>query len=261
MSNSPNILTLDIETFPLESYTWGTWDQNVGLEQIKTEWSIASVAAKWIDSKKVIYADTGGRGKGKVRDDTRLLAGIWKLLDEADWVIAQNGVQFDIKKIDARLITLGFGPYSPIRVIDTLSVAKRRFAFTSNKLAWMSKHLTTTKKQEHKEFPGFELWKECLNDNPRAWAVMKKYNIADVLATEELYLRMRPWIVQHPSMSVYTDDEDPSCPKCGEENLQARGYAYTQQGKYQRYQCTDCSGWSRGKTNLLTKDKRKQGVT
>lgn len=254
---SPRILTIDIETAPIESYTWGIWEQNVGLEQIKTEWSILSVAAKWLDSNKIIYADTGGNGKSKVRDDTRLLAGIWKLLNEADLIVAQNGVNFDIKKINARLLAAGFSPYSPIRVIDTLQVAKRYFGFTSNKLAWMSKHLTKTKKQEHKKFPGFELWLECLNDNPAAWREMKKYNIADVLATEELYLKQRPWISQHPNFNAFVDDTDPCCPKCGEDDLRKEGFAYTQQGKYQQYSCGDCGGWSRGKSNLLSLVKRK----
>lgn len=258
--DTPKILLIDIETAPIESWTWGIWEQNVGLPQIKREWSLLSVAAKWLDSTDIIYADTGGRGKSKVRDDRKLLRGIWKLLDAADVVVAQNGKQFDIKKINARLIAENFGPYSPVRVVDTLQAAKTHFGFTSNKLAWMSEHLTETKKEEHKEFPGFELWKECLNDNPKAWAVMKKYNIIDVIALQELYLKMRPWITQHPNMTVYVDDEDPVCPKCGEDHLQARGFAYTQSGKYRRYQCTTNGCWSRGKDNLLPKGKRKRSL-
>jgi hypothetical protein len=243
-----NVLTLDIETAPLESYTWGIWEQNVGLEQIKTDSSILSVAAKWLDNPKVMYADTGGRGKRFVRNDKKILGGIWKLLDSADIVVAQNGKQFDLKRINARLIASGFPPYSPVRVVDTLSVAKQIFGFTSNKLA---------KKDEHKSFPGFQLWLECLNDNPKAWAEMKKYNIADVVATEELYLRLRPWMTNHPNMNVYVDDDEPVCPKCEGEDLIQRGYAYTQAGKYHRYQCNECYGWARGTQNLIPLSKRK----
>ena len=140
-------LVIDIETAPLESYTWGIWDQNVGLDQIKTEWSILSYAAKWVGVKEVFFNHTGGRGAKKVRDDKPLMADLWNILDTADIVVAQNGARFDIKKINARLVIHGFGPYSPIRVIDTLSVAKKHFGFTSNKLAWMSKYLTETKKK------------------------------------------------------------------------------------------------------------------
>lgn len=251
------VLVIDIETAPLESYHWGLFDQNIGLEQIKTEWSILSYAAKWIGNKEVFFNHTGGRGAKKVRDDKPLMADLWNILDTSDIVVAQNGVRFDIKKINARLITHGFGPYSPIRVVDTLSVARKHFGFTSNKLAWMSKHLTDEKKSEHKKFPGFELWLECLKDNPKAWAEMRKYNIQDVIATEQLYLKQRPWISGHPNVAAYNYSEGPQCPKCSSYKLQARGFTVTQQGKYQRLHCQGCGGWSRAKTNLLTADKRK----
>lgn len=250
-------LVIDIETAPLESYTWGIWDQNVGLEQIKTEWSILSYAAKWVGEKEVFFNHTGGRGAKKVRDDKPLMGELWSLLDCADIVVAQNGQSFDLKKINSRLVIHGLGPYSPVRIVDTLRVAKKHFGFTSNKLAWMSKYLTDSKKSEHKKFPGFELWKECLADNPKAWAEMRKYNILDVIATEQLYLRQLPWITNHPNKAAYSYHEGPVCPKCESPRLQARGYTVTQTGRFARFQCQRCGGWGRDKTNLLTSDKRK----
>lgn len=254
---SPRILVIDIETAPLEAYTWGIWDVNVGLEQIKTEWSILSYAAKWVGKKPVIYADTGGRGAIKVRDDKPLLKDLWNLLDQADIVVAQNGQRFDVKKINARLIMNGHGPYSPIRIVDTLLVAKKHFGFTSNKLAWMSKYLTDAKKSEHKKFPGFELWKECLADNPKAWAEMRKYNIQDVIATEQLYIKQRPWIKGHPNMAAYAPSHEQACPNCGSTNVTKYGFATLQQGRYQRFVCGDCGASSRGKQNLISLTNRK----
>lgn len=258
---TPKILTLDIETSPLESFTWGTFDQNVGVEQIKTEWSVLSFAAKWLGKPKVIYADTSGRGVDKIRDDGDLLDQLWRLLDEADIVVAQNGVSFDLKKINARMLMAGQGPYSPVRVIDTLRAAKQHFKFTSNKLAWLSKHLTDAPKSLHNKYPGFELWSECLLDNPTAWAEMKKYNKQDVIATEKLYLKLRPWITQHPNLATYSMREDLTCPKCDSPELQARGYTVTQSGKYQRLHCQKCGGWSRSKTNLIPANTRKGKAT
>lgn len=254
---APKILTIDIETAPLESYTWGLWDQNVGLEMIKTEWSILSFAAKWFGKTKIIYQDTSGRGPSKIRDDKKLLAAIWLLLDEADLVVAQNGQRFDIKKINARLIEAGYGPPSPIRVIDTLLAAKKHFAFTSNKLEWMSQKLTDTPKSKHKLFPGFELWKECLLDNPKAWGEMKKYNKQDVSATEKLYMKLRPWIAQHPNVGTYNVRGDVQCPACGSSHVQAAGIRVLQQGSYQRYHCQNCGHWSRAKQLLADLKARK----
>lgn len=254
----PRVLIVDIETAPIEGYVWGIWEQNVGLEQIKTEWSILSYCAKWLGEKKLIYDDTSGRGPKKVRDDRKLLKGIWTLLDEADIVVAQNGQKFDIKKINARLIVNGFKPYSPIKIVDTLLVAKKHFGFTSNKLAWQSQHLTDTPKDEHKNFPGFELWKACLADNPAAWKEMKKYNCRDVVATEKVYLKQLPWISNHPNVGTYAESIGAECPKCGSGKLHARGTVVLQQGKYVRLQCQGCGGWSRGKQNLIETPRRKR---
>jgi len=257
--NGPRILTLDIETAPIVAYVWSIWEQNVGLDQIKSEWSILSYCAKWLGDPKLIYEATGGRGAKRVSDDSRLLKSLHKLLDEADIVVAQNGRQFDIKKINTRLVMAGYKPYSPIKIVDTLEMAKRVMACTSNKLAWLSKHITKTKKSEHKEFPGFELWLQCLADNPKAWAEMKKYNQIDVLATEELYLTLRPWTPNQPNLAIYNVEHDGmACPKCKSTKLQKRGTEVSQQSKWHRLKCTSCGGWSRTKYNTLPKESRER---
>lgn len=255
--SAPRIVTLDIETAPLESFHWGLWDQNISLDQIDRDWSILAYSAKWLDQTTPIYSDTGGKGVEAVRDDKALLQEIWDILDTADIVVVQNGKEFDIKKINARLLLAGFKPYSPIRIVDTLVSARKHFGFTSNKLAYMSQKLTDTPKDSHKQFPGFELWLECLKDNPKAWAEMKKYNVVDTIATEKVYLKMLPWIGNHPNVSVYSESVVPACPKCGSDKVQCRGRSYTQSGVYQRYACTACGGWSRGKQILNTQQKRK----
>jgi DNA polymerase elongation subunit (family B) len=254
---TPRALVFDIETAPIEAYVWQLFDQNVALNQIKTEWSILSYAAKWVGESKIHYEDTGGRGRKKVRDDKRLVRNLVALLDEADIVIGQNCKKFDIKKVNARAVEYGFDPPSPFRVIDTTIEARRYFGFTSKKLAWMSSHLTDTPKDEHKDFPGFELWTECLADNPRAWREMKKYNIRDVEATEKVYMKLRPWMATHTNTATYVEDEDPRCPKCASDQIHARGYIYSQQGKYPRFQCMSCKGWARGKSQALHHTVRK----
>ena len=157
-TNSPKILVIDIETAPFEVRTWGLWDQNIGLNQIQKETCLLSFAAKWLHSREIIYKDTSGKGASQTRNDWKLLDALWHLLDEADIVVAQNGVAFDVKRINARMVQSGFGPYSPIRIIDTKLVAKKHFAFSSNKLEWLAKWLTGEPKDDHKKYPGMELW-------------------------------------------------------------------------------------------------------
>lgn len=255
MPKMARVVTIDIETAPIESYHWGLWDQNIGLSMVKVDWTILSFSAKWLDSKAVLHWNTGGRGKHRVRDDKHVLDELWKILDQADVVVVQNGRAFDIKKINARLLFHGFKPYSPIKVIDTFASAKKHFDFTSNSLEWLSKHLCETKKSEHKQFPGFTLWAECLKDNPAAWKEMQKYNDIDVLAAEQLYLKLRPWIEDHPNLAVFSSGEEVVCPKCGCE-VKKDGFAYTMTGKYQQYQCKSCGAWARSRYTLNTKTKR-----
>lgn len=252
---NPRIGTLDIETSPIIAYVWSLWKQNVGLNQILEDWSILSYCYKWLGQKGVTYEDV--EGQENLRDDSKLLIGLWTFLDEADIVIAQNGVGFDIKKINARFIEAGMPPPSPFKVVDTMLEARKIARFTSNKLEWLSQKLTDQPKSAHKEFPGMELWVECLKNNPKAWRVMRKYNPIDVIATEKVYLQLLPYITGHPNVAAYSDEhEDIACPKCGGTDVEKRGFTFTQTGKYQRYCCNSCNGWSRSRYTLNTKGKR-----
>ncbi len=255
----PKIGLIDIETAPIEGRVWGLFDQNIGLNQITTEWAILSFCYKPLGGGKrsIEYLDTSG--KEDPRDDYELCGRLWEILHEHDILIAQNGKRFDMRKIRARLIMHGFPPPSPCKIEDTMLMARQVAAFTSNKLEWLTTYLSKQQKSKHKEFPGFELWSECLAGNPKAWAAMKKYNIPDVTTMEDVYLKLRPWVRGHTNVAVYTDDERLACPVCGGHKLVEDGFSYTNVGKYQRYKCAGpkCGAWSRSRHTLNTLAKRK----
>jgi hypothetical protein len=252
-NNGPKVLLIDIETAPMLNFCWGIWDQNVALNQIKSDWYVLSWSAKWLGQPAVLYKDQ--RNAKDIENDKELLKGIWKLLDEADIVVSQNGKAFDSKKLNARFVINGFKPPSPYRHIDTLILAKKHFAFTSNKLEYMSdKMCTKYKKLKHNKFPGFEMWRECLKGNKEAWREMERYNKYDVLTLEELYHKLQPWDTTI-NFNVYTNDLSTKC-NCGGKNLRKKGYAYTNTAKLQRFVCNDCGAQITGKVNLLQKDKK-----
>ena len=253
--NKPKVLLLDIETRPLLAYCWALFDQNVALNQIETDWCILSWAAKWLGDpdSKIVYKDQ--RGSKDIEDDKKLLKDIWDLLNEADVVIGQNSKRFDIKKLNTRFILNGMSPPSPFRQIDTLSIAKKNFAFTSNKLEYMSSVLCPEdKKSDHHKFPGFSLWKECLKGNIEAWDEMEKYNKKDVVALESLYNKLQPWD-NTINFNVFTDSEKIVC-NCGSTKLQKRGFNFTNKSKFQRYHCRSCGKWTSGSINLFSKEKK-----
>lgn len=256
MSNEPKILIFDVETAPVTAYVWSLWEQNVGLNQIKTDWSILSWAAKWLGdpASKVMYMDNS---KSKnVHDDKSLIVGMSKLLNQADIIITQNGEEFDIKKLNARAVINRLPPIKPCKSTDILKEGRKVFKFTSHKLEYVSDKLNDKyKKLKHDEYPGFELWKAIMAGDKRAWAVMKKYCIHDVLSTEEAYTKIRGWI-QTQNLACYIDDAIVRC-KCGSDNLVKEGYAHTEAGKYQIYRCRTCGKWPRSPINLLSKEKKR----
>lgn len=259
---NPNILIVDVETAPILGWVWSLWENTLGLNQIKADWHLLSWSAKWYTDaagktwgphNKVMYQDQ--RNIKDIEDDSKLLKGIWKLLNEADICLSQNGVAFDFKKLNTRFILSGMNPPSPHKDIDTLKIAKKHFAFTSNKLEFLTSKLCQKfKKDHHKKYPGFELWKGCMAGDLNAWKSMEKYNKHDIFSLEELYHKLAPWD-SSVDFSLYHGSEKLRC-NCGSRKLERRGFSYTPAGKYQRYQCQSCFKWTRSKLNLLSKDER-----
>lgn len=250
----PKIAILDIETAPILAHVWGLWDNNVALNQIVSDWHLLSWAAKWYGEDEVFYQDQ--RDAKNIEDDREILKSVWKVLDECDILVTQNGKSFDTKKLNARFVLNGMQPPSSYRQIDTKILAKKHFGFTSNKLEYMTNKLCTKhKKLKHSKFPGHVLWSECLKGNKEAWDEMKQYNIEDILSLEELFEKLLPWD-NTINFSVYNDDLKPTC-SCGNQEYKESGYYYTNACMYQKYKCTKCGSEVRDKTNLLSKEKKK----
>lgn len=240
----PRILTVDIETSPIEAYVWGLYDQNVGLNQVKKDWQIISWAAKWLDQKKVIQFDT------RSLSEEVILKKLQYLLSQADIVVTQNGKSFDIKKINARFLHYDILPANSFRQIDTKILAKKYFGFTSNSLEYMSKKFNAKyKKLKHGKFPGMELWVECLKGNKSAWNEMAKYNKYDVLATEELYKRLIPFD-NSINFTVYYPKNEAVC-SCGSTEFRKDGFRFTNSGKYQQYECIKCYAKKKHYKNII----------
>lgn len=256
--NGPKVLIFDIETIYMEVWTWGLYDQNHPHSSVKKEWAVISWAAKWLDepAKNIMYQDN--RKNKDIRDDKKLLEGMWDLLDEADIVVTKNGIKFDAKKLNARFLinkVRGGKPPSPYKHIDTERIVRSKFAFTSNSLDYLSDKLCKKyKKLKHKKYPGIALWHAVSEGNQDAWKEMERYNKHDVFSTEELYHIVYPWD-NSVNFNLWRNTDDVVC-NCGSEDLQKRGFSTSSAGRFQRFQCQDCGAWTRSKENLLSKEKR-----
>jgi DNA polymerase III epsilon subunit-like protein len=254
------ILVLDIETAPNHAYVWSIWKEICSTDFITDEWYILCWCAKWLGESKIYKGSLHDCKDYKVgfNNDKEILIPLHKLLDEADIVIAHNGLRFDCKKIRARFIYHGITPPSPFRVIDTLCAAKATFAFTSNRLDDLGKFLKVGKKVDT---GGFKLWKGCMNGIEACWKKLLKYCSNDVKLLERVYLKIRPYLKQHPNLGIYSDENRAVCPTCGSKKIRYSGHAFTQSGKFRRFQCMSCHKWARDTENLLTKKKKATHTT
>lgn len=245
---NPKVLIFDIETSPMLAYVWGLKDQNIGLNQIQRDWFVLAWAAKWLGDPetKVMYQDQ--RHAKRIENDREILLSLWKLLDTADIVITQYGSGFDAPRLNARFITYGMKPPSPYKHLDTYRIVKRVADFTSNKLEYLTEKLCTKyKKLSHKKFPGMVLWTECLKGNKEAWNEMKKYNVHDVLSTEELYTKIRAWAPESMPKPYAVVNTNRDCTTCGAEGtVFGNGTRQIKTKRYQRLLCNKCGSYSKG---------------
>lgn len=198
-------------------------------------------AAKWYGERDVKFYSIYEDGK------EAMIQAAWDLINEADAVIHFNGRKFDVPHLRREFLVGGLGAPSPIRQIDLLPIVKANFRFVSNKLDHVSQAMGIGHKTKHS---GFDLWLACMNDDPEAWKLMKKYNIQDVRLTERLYDELREWITSgHVHAGLFADSdadrEAVQCDVCSSTDYQKRGLASTNTALYQQYRCNNCKHWFR----------------
>ena len=250
------MLIIDIETAPTRAYVWDVWKQNVAINQIDTDWFCLTWSAKWLFEDKV-YSAKLTSNEAKTQDDSRIMKSIWKMLDDADIVVAHNGLKFDLPALNTRFVINGMTPPSPYQVIDTLLYARKKFRFSHNKLDFINKVLKLERK---KDTGGFELWDRCYKGEVAALKEMEDYNVQDVRILEETYLNLRPYITPHPNLALFIlDTKAERCPACGSANLIDLGKKYyTTVNAYDLLKCNDCGSSGRRRTTTLTISERRR---
>lgn len=187
------ILLLDIETTPMQVYTWGLWDQNIGINQIIKSTEMMCFGAKWLGKKKITFMSVHHHGKKAMLEE------LHKLMEEADILVGWNSAAFDHKHIKREFLQAGMEPPSTVKDLDLMSVVKANFQFPSNKLDYVAQTLGVGAKVKHS---GFDLWISCMDGDKKSWVEMKKYQIQDVQLLEDLYQVLLPWLPGASRVSV-----------------------------------------------------------
>lgn len=243
------ILHIDIEAAPIVACAWGLFNQNLSINHIVEPGYALCFAAKWEGepNSNIIFRSVHEHGAEE------MVKTAYDLICKADALCTYNGKRYDLPTLNREFLLHGMKPPSPVRHIDLLDTARKQFKLASNKLDFMAQVLGVGAKTEHK---GMSLWRDCMNGCDKAWKIMRKYNINDVIIMQKVYHKLRPWIKIHPNHALFTESKKPVCPNCGSTSLQYRGYAHTHTMTYHRLQCNDCGKWSRERTNCLTKEKK-----
>lgn len=257
----PRILCFDIETAPIEAYTWGTFNVNIPIEMIKRDFAIISFAGKFLDEKEIHYLST--ENKRDPYNDKELIMFIQDILSQADVLVSQNGARFDIPKINSRAWAHDLEPnsFKDKKHVDLYSEGKKIFGHTSHKLAWITQKLSPShQKSDHAKFPGFSLWKEALSGNRAAWNEMEKYNKQDVLSTIEVYKDYMRWFNHIDLRPTYkpVHKHDVSCRACGSYQTIKHATRRTTQGLFQRFFCKACGCITQMKGAANNLDKKEK---
>lgn len=249
----PNILVFDIETSQMLVKVWQLrGNEYIDAGRIIKDWFVLCWSAKWLFDDHVM---TGvlTPSEAKTGNDRRVVKKIWELFNKAEIVIAHNGDRFDIAKLKARFLKYQLGLPSQYQSVDTLKVARREFRLTSNKLDYICKFLGIPAKIET---GGVDLWDRAEAGESKALAKMDEYCQNDVYILEQMYLKLRPYIRNHPNLALYMENAYEVCPNCGSEKLEW-GYLYhTRTNQYESAKCKDCGAFMRSRKTNLDKDKR-----
>jgi uncharacterized protein YprB with RNaseH-like and TPR domain len=222
----PKLLVFDIETTDLK----GDFGH------------LLTAAATWVESDEMYtwriddHPDYGTTPESML-NDAWIAEGLRDMVNEADALIYHYGDRFDLPFLNTRLLDWGLEPCSQVRSIDTWKVARSALALTSNRLGNLAAFLNDpdaqkgglTKKQ----------WKLAAHGDKATLDAMLEYNIGDVVATEQVYLRLRPLMKNHPFVAV-PDGSGHTCPACGSNNSVSQGSYYTKRMHVRRRRCKEC---------------------
>lgn len=237
----PRIISFDLEVSPALGYFYPpTWE--TGILKIEDRQRLMSFAWQVVGEKKIRSLNLSQMDTYKVdpKNDKLLTIELHKVMSDADILLGQNSDQFDIKMANYFFMRNNLEPIAPTKSLDTKKIAKRYFRFANNKLDNLGEEMGVGGKTKIKHS---DIWTDCfLDGDKKAWKLMNKYCENDVRITTEIYLKMRGFMHQHPSLARISGEWD-SCPRCGSYSFRIKAYRTTNTSRYHQYQCNDCLGF------------------
>ena len=255
---SARVVTLDIERIPgrarvkhrgltIEGEFWDLsgWKHTIGRRihaDDVLEWPRTICAAwKFYDENEVHFA-----AEWEVGGYAGFMARVWDAVDQADALVGHNFRSFDGPHLLTGWAELGMPAPSPYKVIDTLVIARRVMNAESNTLDALAKRLGVDSKTDKYSAT---VAKAAVDGDKAAQAQITEYNKGDIIASEALFDRLRPYAKGLPHLGMWSDDPL-ACPSCGTTMQQTGRTVHALVQAYEGYQCPACGAHARGTTKL-----------
>lgn len=225
----------------------GIWDLKhndyISPGNITKDWSILAWSAKWLFEPEIMGQVVTPK-EAMNREEGSILKGMWKLMDEADFIITQNGEGFDFLRLNSKFLKYGYAPPSHYLSVDTLKAAKKVIYLPSYKLDYIGKKVLGI---EGKMKMSMEDWDSCAAGDKNALQKMLAYCKIDIAPLlEDWYLHLLPWIPSHPNLNIFTNHDKDVCPKCESTDLKWGKTYKTPQGLWDSFSCSACGSIGRG---------------
>jgi uncharacterized protein YprB with RNaseH-like and TPR domain len=209
--------------------------------------TIIAVGWKWLDEPDV-HVWTGSPRSDKAL--VRRFAAVW---NQADVLVAYNGVRFDRPMFYAKLLEHGLELPANTPFVDPYFTARSNLRLSRKSLDNVARFLEL---DVQKTPVTGRVWKAATHGSPaerrQALTYIAEHCRLDVLVLEQVYLRLRPLMRTHPRVGALE-----ACRHCGGLRLQRRGYRPpVGSGRYRRLvlQCTGCRAYE---VRALTAAERK----
>lgn len=252
------IVTIDIERIPgrarvkhrgltIEGDWWdlGSWKHTIGRRihpDDVTEWPRTICAAwKFYDEAEVHFA-----AEWEVGGYDGFMHRVWDVVDESSVAVGHNAERFDMPLLMSGWAMMGLPAPSPYKVIDTLKIARTAFSMPSNTLDSLAKRLGVNAKTDKYDVVTA---RAAVAGDIAAQAKLREYNMGDIVASEALFDRLRPYAKGLPHLGMWSTDQL-ACPNCGHAMTLTGKRAHANVQAYEATICPSCGAHGRTTTKL-----------
>ncbi len=228
--NPSKIMIYDIETSRAEAKVWWTGKQYVSHKQIIKEPSIITIAYKWLGEDEVTTLTWDNN-----HSDETMVAEFVKQYNKADMVVGFNNDNFDNRWVNARAMKYNLEINTFVRSLDLYKQEKRLFRMLGYSMDYSSLFAKVERKKSHEGILMWDMIEDGSSEEQLEYLQkMLDYNIGDIITTEELYIRLIPYLRHKIHVGVLNGEGKWTCPNTGSKNVSLWKTTITPSGTVQR---------------------------